>query len=316
MLLGSAAQSAVCQNAVPNAVPKSTVPGNEVEPAAAEGDPGQMLFQAMCSACHLPDRMHVGPSLVEIAGLYRDKRGDFLAWCKEPKQKRQGVIQMPSMAVLTDEHLTAVHGYILATTTGMTEVVVKDADRFRASPSMRRRPQVQRLFMPDCGPAAIAVAMDERFHYCFDAGACRLRYIWKGDFIDGWPVWRGNGNALAKVVGEVMLRETHSPFETGSLGMPEAAPRKFLGYRLQDGLPTFRYRIGELEVAERITPSRDQQTLVRSFVVKGAGGNLKLTFASSDKVRYRSADGTFAGSVFTPAPDKQNAFAVIVEEQQ
>ena len=89
MLLGSAAQSVVCQNAVPNAVPKSTVPGNEVEPAAAEGDPGQMLFQAMCSACHLPDRMHVGPSLVEIAGLYRDKRGGYRWRCFSPANKKQ-----------------------------------------------------------------------------------------------------------------------------------------------------------------------------------------------------------------------------------
>ena len=38
---------------------------------------------------------------------------------------------------------------------------------------------------PEAGPAAIAVAVNEELHYCWDAGECRLRYIWKGDFIDG-----------------------------------------------------------------------------------------------------------------------------------
>ena len=265
----------------------------------------------MCSACHVPDRMHVGPSLVEIAGLYRDKRDDFLAWCKEPKQKRQGVIEMPSMAMLSDEHLTSIHSYILEITKGKKEVVVKNADRFRASPSMRRRPQVQRLFLPDAGPAAIAVAIDDRYHYCFDAGACRLRYIWRGDFLDGWPVWSGNGNALAKIVGDVWLREAKSP-----LPVAEDARRKFLGYRIKDGLPTFRYRIGDVEVQERIALSEDKSALVRSFALRGAPADWQLTFAPSDKLQYRSDDGSFAGLVFTPSKDKRTAFAVILEEKQ
>ena len=72
---------------------------------------------------------------------------------------------------------------------------------------MRRRPLVQRIFMPDAGPAAIAVAANDEWHFCWDAGPCRLRYVWKGDFIDEWPVWRGNGDAYAKVRGQVLLHE-------------------------------------------------------------------------------------------------------------
>lgn len=279
--------------------------------AAVSAQDGKTLFTAFCSACHMPDRMHVGPSLVEIAGLYRDKRADFLQWCKDPKQKRKGVIQMPPMTFVSDDHLTSIHAYILASTAGMKEVIVKNADKFRASPSMRRRPLVQRLFLPNAGPAAIAVAVDDRYHFCFDAGECRLRYVWKGDFIDGWPVWRGNGNGLAKIVGVVLLREAKSP-----LPGFDGAPRKFLGYRMKDGLPTFRYRLGKIEVEERITLTDDKQALARQFVVKGAPADWQLTFTASEKMTYRSADGVFDGLVFTPRKAKTDAFTVIMEESK
>ena len=61
------------------------------------------------------------------------------------------------------------------------------------------RPAVQRIFMPAAGPAAIAVALPNGQNYCWDAGACRLRYAWPGDFIDAEKHFAGNGSALAKV---------------------------------------------------------------------------------------------------------------------
>ena len=255
--------------------------------------------------------MMVGPSKVEIAGLYRGKRAEFLKWCKDPKQKRKGVIQMPSVGYLGDDKLGSIYDYLLASTKGKKEVVAKSGDRFRASPSARKRPLVQRMFMPDAGPAAIAVAVNEQFHYCWDAGACRLRYVWRGDFIDAWPVWRGNGDALAKVLGEVLLREAASP-----LPFAADAKRKFLGYRIEHGLPTFRYRVGATEVEERITPLANGKGLARRFVLRSAPGDTRLTFTASDKVTYRSDDGVFAGLVFTPAQGRRDAFTVIIEEKR
>ncbi len=266
------------------------------------------MFTALCSACHMPDRMHVGPSLVEIAGLYRDKRDDFLTWCKDPKSKRKGVIQMPSMASVSDELLTQIHDYIMTSTKGVKEVVIKNSDKFRASPSMRKRPLVQRLFMPEAGPAAIAVAVSDDLHYCFDAGTCRLRYVWKGDFVDGWPVWRSNGDGLAKVLGDVILREAKSPIPIAA-----GVKRKFLGYRMKDGLPTFRYRIGKAYVEERITLAVDKNELARSFTLRGAPIEWRFTFEGSEHVNYRSADGKFDGTQFTPREQTAKAFTVIME---
>lgn len=284
----------------------------EGQPGGGAHEQGKLLFGAMCAACHVHDRMHVGPSLVEIAGLYGDNRKDFRTWCKDPKPKRKGVIQMPSMASLTDDHLNSIHGYIVASTKGLKEVVVKNADKFRASPSMRRRPLIMRLFMPLAGPAAIAVAVNDDYHFCFDAGECRLRYVWKGDFVDGWPVWKGNGNGLAKIVGNVLMREAKSP-----LPVAKDAKRKFLGYRIKHGLPTFRYLIGKVKVEERISMSDDGQALARRFVLRGAPTDWQMTFTASDALDYFSDDGRFDGLVFTPneGKGKVQAFTIIMEEK-
>ncbi|MCK5941761.1 MAG: hypothetical protein KAI24_07330 [Planctomycetes bacterium] len=281
-----------------------------VVPAALCAQQGQALYQVFCASCHLPDRFHVGPSLIEIAGLYRDQPAAFVAWCQKPQPKRKGVIHMPAMAHVREAQLLQIHAWVVASTAGKQEVKVADGDRFRASPSMRRRPLVQRIFMPDAGPAAIAVAVNDTWHYCWDAGPCRLRYVWKGDFIDGWPVWRANGNALAKVVGDVVLREARSPLPVG-----DARPR-FLGYRITDGLPTFRYRIGGVWVVERITPLPGGRGLARSFAIFGASDGWRLTLTPSEHLVYSSDDGTFDGAVFTPAADKRAAFTIVMEERR
>ena len=278
---------------------------------AVRAQQGQELYQVFCASCHMADRFHVGPSLIEIGKLYGEKPDEFVAWCHAPKQKRKGVIQMPSMAHVDAPKLRQIHGWIVSSTKGKKEVEVKGLDGFRASPSMRRRPLVQRIFMPDAGPAAIAVAANDEWHFCWDAGPCRLRYVWKGDFIDGWPVWRGNGDAYAKVRGQVLLREKRTP-------LPVAADAKarFLGYRMKDGLPTFHYLLGRVKVSERITPLLDGWGLKRRFELKDAPAGWKLTLTAAEKMMYTSEDGTFEGLVFTPSKGKERAFTIVMEEKE
>jgi cytochrome c551/c552 len=272
-------------------------------PLAAQD--GKTLFTIHCSACHMPDRQLVGPSLVEVTKLYANKQAEFLAWCVEPKQKRQGVIQMPAMGHVGEANLKLIHAHILEASKGLQEVKIKGVDPFYASTSMRKRPQVQRLFMPEAGPAAIAVAVNDELHYCWDAGECRLRYIWKGDFIDGWAVWKGNGNALAKIQGEVLFREESNPVTpTGS--SPHRTP-KFLGYSLKEGLPTFRWSLQGREISETIRPTADGNGLVRSFEIKGTTSPIQLRFKPSEKMSVSKTslrtDKDGRGSVtLTPKP--------------
>ena len=149
--------------------------------------------------------------------------------------------------------------------------------------------------MPEAGPAAIAVAVNDDLHYCWDAGECRLRYIWGGDFIDGWDVWKGNGNGLASIEGDILLRESASPLE--NLVSQTADPPKFLGYSVTKGLPTFRWKVQDFHIEETITPTADGKALSRSFDIKSAKGKYPITlkFQSSEKLSVSEETRTLKG---------------------
>jgi cytochrome c551/c552 len=231
--------------------------------ASAASTPAE-LFQMNCSACHAVDHMLVGPSLVEISGLYRDNPEGFVKWCIQPQHKREGVVEMPSMAHLGESALHQLHQYVIASAAGKTELKKGDGDPFSVPGAMVRRPQVQRIFLPDASPAAIAVALPGDLSYCFDASECRLRYVWKGGFIVGTPYWKANGSSLAKLDGEVVYKEPAFPLAIeGEAKHPEL---KFLGYRVgKDGIPTFRYSRDGVAWQETIRPLPDGSGIDRLF---------------------------------------------------
>lgn len=116
-----------------------------------------------------------------------------------------------------------------------------------------KRPFVQRIFMPDCGPAAIAIALPGEINACWDAGQCRLRYVWSGTFIDATKHWQGNGRDLATFSSTPWWRAPLDQFPL-RLGDPSSpAPKvKFLGYKLEKGLPVFLYTVDGTEVHEKL----------------------------------------------------------------
>ncbi|QJE96902.1 c-type cytochrome [Luteolibacter luteus] len=261
--------------------------------ALAANTPAE-LFQMNCSACHAVDHMLVGPSLVEISGLYRDNPDDFVKWCIQPQHKREGVVEMPSMTHLGEPALRELHQYVIAAAAGKTELKKGDGDPFTPPREMVRRPQVQRIFLPDASPAAIAVALPGDLSYCFDAGECRLRYVWKGGFIVGTPYWKANGSSLAKLDGDVVYRETEFPvaFE-GESKHPEL---KFHGYRVsKEGIPTFSYSRDGVAWQETILPLPDGSGIERRF--ESTGGR-PLAVRTVSGISVSSSTGT--GSIGAP----------------
>jgi cytochrome c551/c552 len=258
-------------------------------PLSAADTPAQ-VFQIQCAACHAVDQMGVGPSLVEIAGIYRDRPDEFVKWCVAPQPKREGVIEMPSMAHLGEPVLRQLHGYVIAAAAGKTELKKGKGDPYAVPAAMTRRPQVQRIFLPEASPAAIAVALPGDLSFCFDAAECRLRYVWKGGFLDGAPYWRTNGSSLAKLDGPVVYRDPDHPLTTGT-DDPLAAP-EFLGYRIEkDGVPTFRYRRGGVTFAETILPLPDGKGIARSFATDG---KVPLAVTIGGEAAIASSTGSFA----------------------
>jgi cytochrome c len=80
---------------------------------------GQRIFESTCAACHAVDRVLVGPSLTEIAGLYRDDPAGIVTWTEEPYRKREGFAAMPAFK-LGEEKLMAVAGYMITLGAGDT----------------------------------------------------------------------------------------------------------------------------------------------------------------------------------------------------
>ncbi|MFT6619454.1 MAG: c-type cytochrome [Verrucomicrobiia bacterium] len=154
-------------------------------------------------------------------------------------------------------------------------------------------PVVYRTFMPGASPAAFAVALPGDQFYCWDAGECRLRYVWaKGGFIRGNRVhWSSNGKPVAEFNGVPYYRARSSllnpedyehladttretPFYDTSeaddfpIKLEGSSERpRYKGYRLVGGYPEFRYQLGQYVIRELITTSANQLGIDRAFSV-------------------------------------------------
>ena len=151
-------------------------------------------------------------------------------------------------------------------------------------------PYLYRVFIENAGPAAIAVHLPQKLSYCWDAGACRLRFAWEGEFLDNTAFWRGHKDADVKIMGEVFYRDkTLFPFR---LGNDKSVPVvKFKGYSLIKRYPEFHYTLNGVDVYELILPKKDGSGLVRTFRIPKAASPVWFTFDQDDGVTYTTTKG-------------------------
>ena len=155
--------------------------------------------------------------------------------------------------------------------------------------------------MPDAGPAAIAVSLNENLHFCWDAGTCQIRYAWTGDYIDLWPVVRGNGNGLVKIKGKKFLNiDKGNPFS-------ESAELKFHGYKINNGLPIFMYSLGEVdfEVSFKAESSDKLAVIFSSNSEKALEYSPKISMGS-----WSSDKGKIKDSTLSLKPEDSKNFKV------
>jgi len=275
--------------------------------ATAETPDGASLYTLNCAACHMLDQSVVGPSLVEIRNLYLNKPDDFVKWAVAPGKKRPGAVDMPSMVHVGEPGLRAIHAHMMNISKGAKEKKVEQGDRFASSPTQTIRPTLQRVFLPNAGPAAIAVALDDKVSLCWDAGECRFRYAWTGGFLDGYPYWKGNGSSLAKIVGTVRYTQSKPLFADGK--------PQFQGYDIVDGFPTFRYRLsqtdGGLEIAESVRPASGGNGFQQSFVISPQPKQpVTLSFTEEAKTKITSDVGNWSKNQLTLTPAQAAKFTL------
>jgi len=83
---------------------------------------GKDLFnsnKAACYTCHLPDKKVVGPSISEIAKIYKEKDGDLFAFLRQkadpivdPSQYDVMKINFTILKTLSDDDVKALEAYI------------------------------------------------------------------------------------------------------------------------------------------------------------------------------------------------------------
>lgn len=180
-------------------------------------------------------------------------------------------------------------------------------------PVPRDRAIVVRWDMPEATPAAIAVGLPGGISYCFDAGESRLRYAWRGGFVDLTPTLLTKKNRetdlteTARIVGDIFFREGRYPLRVGE--EDRIPQRRFLGYRLVDSIPEFHYLVDDVSVHERITPVAEG--IVRRFRLADVRQPMRFVPAANAGVEVRS---TLEG--FEIPPSGPVEFEVTVVEKR
>lgn len=114
---------ASCKNESAEKVATSTENQTEGEPSKAKTPEalGKEIFEGRgnCTACHLPDQKVIGPSIKEIAKIYKDKNGDVVNFLKgqqdpivDPSQFSVMQTNFEITKAMSDEELKAIETYI------------------------------------------------------------------------------------------------------------------------------------------------------------------------------------------------------------
>lgn len=178
-------------------------------------------------------------------------------------------------------------------------------------PYTPKPPYLYRVFIAGASPAAIAVSLPDSLSYCWDAGTCRLRFAWKGGFLDNSDLWKGKGDALAKVVGKVFFRDTTFPFSFDEQGtLPRAA---YKGYRLINRYPEFHYTINGTDVYEVIRPAT-HGGLSRTFKIPAASTPIWFTIASAEATNCKASAGQWQNGKLKLTAAQAKNFTITMNE--
>jgi uncharacterized cupredoxin-like copper-binding protein len=175
-------------------------------------------------------------------------------------------------------------------------------------------PYLYRIFMPDAGPAAIAVSLPNRLSYCWDAGSCRLRYAWQGEFLDPRNYFDKKAEKHAKIMGTIFYRDkTTYPLRFSSDKDPVV---DFKGYRLIDRYPEFHYTVDGKDVYELIKPKQDGSGLIRSFKIPEATQPLYFVFDNTDGAQYTTSKGKIDGNQIILTTSDAREFVIVMTKRE
>lgn len=139
---------------------------------------------------------------------------------------------------------------------------------------------------------AISIGHPQQIHYTYDLEYGNLFQVWRGEFLDATPMWRGRGNGTSRPLGSVV--RFGAPLPTiAKLGSLETVwPRdtagsnyKPEGYRIDpSGLPAFHYRVYEGQVEDVIQPLPQGNGFSRTIRSSGMSKGTYIRLAASSRI--------------------------------
>jgi hypothetical protein len=191
-------------------------------------------------------------------------------------------------------------------------LVVPDSE-FELTPTSE--PILCGVFLKDASPRTLLVGTPELVHWAFDLENSRLVCAWRGRFFNAKGTWNGRAGALEWPASDELLEFPRAPalafLAAGDAPWPaeigRAAGFHRLGTRYDARkLPTFRYRLGEVEVAESCLPwvQSGAPGLKRRFELRAPGPVDDLYLCADAhgvqrrRVEFeRAADGSYAAQL-------------------
>ncbi|KRB54876.1 c-type cytochrome [Flavobacterium sp. Root186] len=123
LFLSAVLAFASCKKEVSESTDQTTEAYSEGESAKTKTPEvlGKEIFEGRgnCTSCHQPDQKIIGPSIKEIAKIYKDKKGDISTFLKgnadpivDPSQFSVMQTNFPVTKAMSDEELKAIETYI------------------------------------------------------------------------------------------------------------------------------------------------------------------------------------------------------------
>lgn len=154
------------------------------------------------------------------------------------------------------------------------------AGAFELKPSVEGRPIIFRTFLEGAGTQAVTVGTPSGANAAFDAFEVRWALIWHGRFVDAQQNWEERAMKPVRPLGDKIVTlstlmpfaRLESPGEPWPTSFGSRAGYSFKGYRIgDDGVPTFRYTCGGLEVEDTLWPTAEGNAFRHRAVVHGDG---------------------------------------------
>lgn len=184
-------------------------------------------------------------------------------------------------------------------------------------------PVVSRTFLADCGPAAIAVGLPGGLSYAFDAGLCRLRYAWKGGYVDNTEHWSGKGEVMGKPVGHIFYRAPGAPLI--HIGDPKQATyARWKAYEITKDGPVFHYALlpdsssfspsKAVEVHESPAALKETSSIIFTYQIASNGQPVYFVTDPQGGAAFASSAGTWKDGVLTLTPEQAAHFTLTMTE--